>query len=92
MRWTETTWFKHVCAGIVCVFLSQSVQPMAFGLAPPQPASVSTKIRDVQRTLPLNRIETQVASLIKKVKGQLQELEHLPKNIKNSRKSRPGFL
>jgi len=51
---------------------------MAFGLAPPQPASVSTKARDVQRTLPLNRIETQVSSLIKKVKGQLQELEVLP--------------
>ena len=39
---------------------------------------MSTKARDVQRTLPLNRIETQVSSLIKKVKDQLQKLEVLP--------------
>ncbi|GEM_PF-6351250 len=75
MKWTETTWFKHLCMAIVCIFISQSVQPMAFGFAPPQAGLVPTI---AQATLPLDRLGHQVTSLMEKVSGQLQELEYLP--------------
>jgi len=51
---------------------------MAFGFAPPQRASVSTTVRDVKRTLSIDPLQNQVFSLIEKVKGQVQELEHFP--------------
>jgi len=78
MRWMESQWFKHLCVVVIGIFFFQSVQPMVFGFAPPQPASVLAKARDVQRALPIDQFQNQVSSIIEKVKGQLQELEHLP--------------
>ena len=78
MKWTETSWFKHLCMAIVCIFISQSVQPMAFGFAPPQAALVLGTARDFQPILSLDGLDHQVTSLMEKVSGQLQELVHLP--------------
>ena len=73
MRWTETLWFKHLCTVIVCIFISQSVQPMTYGFTPHRPPAVSTTARDIQPNFPKH----QVSSTMERVKRRLQELEVL---------------
>ncbi len=82
MRWIETFWFKHLCTAIACIFIAQSVQPIALGCALPQPPLVSAKLGVVQAAIPVHMLKNQVSSIIDKVNGQLQELEVLP-NIEN---------
>lgn len=78
MRWTEATWFKNLCMVVVCIFFSQSVQPMAFGFASPQGMTTSTVKQLASPGLLKNHLEDQVSSMLDKVKGQLKELEVLP--------------
>jgi len=79
MKWTETRLVKHLCMTVLCIFFSQSVQPVAFGFQPVQPvASVPSKGQAFSQRLLKSRLQHQVSYMIDKVKGQLQELEMLP--------------
>jgi len=79
MRWMESQWFKHLCVVVIGLFFFQSVQPMAFGFAPPQPAaSVPSKRQAFPTELLKGRFENQVTQMLDRVKGQLQKLEVLP--------------
>jgi len=51
---------------------------MAFGFAPPQPTSVLSKGQASSAELLKGRLDTQVSSMLDKVKDQLQELKALP--------------
>jgi len=78
MRWTEATWFKNLCLMIVFVFLSQSVQSVAYGFTPPRPDSVPSKGQATLTELLKGRSENQGLYMLDKVKRQLQELEAVP--------------
>jgi len=79
MRWTESTWFKHLSLTVVCIFFSQSVQPMAFGFFPSQkPASVSIKHRKIYSTPSGLTLSDQVLSLLNIVENKQEGIDKLP--------------
>ena len=79
MRWMESQWFKHLCVVVIGLFFFQSVQPMAFGFAPPQSAaSVPSKGQATLTELRKGLSEHQGTHMLDKVKRQLQKLEVLP--------------
>ena len=79
MRWTDATWFKHLCLAIICIFFVQSVEPLALGFTAPLPtASVPSKRQAFPTELLKGRFENQVTHMFDKVKGKLNEFEHFP--------------
>ena len=85
MRWTETSWFKHTCAGVACIFFSTSATPMAFGFSPPRLVASFSKNQMMANDLFKSQLGDQVSSLMDKVNNQLHELKALP-NIEELKK------
>lgn len=80
MKGTEATWVKRLCLILVFPFLSQSVQPMAFGFTRPQAPSMLTK--GSQLSIPTNpsanRLSARVSLLVDQVKEKFKNLDQFP--------------